>query len=443
MSATPEAREAPTAAADGEAVEVEAPAVAPLGAQAVAPEVATTLVSALATSEVAAAEPPVAQTAAPEVDAAAQAREAPAAAADGEAVDDEAPAVAPLVAQDSAPEVATTAVSALAALEVAQTAAVPAAAVQFPAASAVAAPTEPPAAAQCFSLADDSDEEVEFSPSAEADVASASGGGASSMSGEISRPRQDVDVEAMGRDVREKFKFMSKEDQQTLCRRHCELAQKREEAMLRQLQATIDRYVRALEISRAVSTAVERGACADGDLVRAAVSEGDQFQVGLTPDVSEKYQARVAMLQQAMLDIRSEPLVCLPRLTPLETAKGVAAAGVARTVAGLNKFKEGAGLAPALDGAKGFFSNFGSRIRAARGGVATSAGGATAVPADSGGAGGGAPLASSGAAGAGGYLVATGSYRLPTYVQQTAQESSAAASGGTVAEAEGSGGGRV
>jgi len=250
------------------------------------------------------------------------------------------------------------------------------------------------------------------------------------MSGEISRPRQDVDVEAMGRDVREKFKFMSKEDQQTLCRRHCELAQKREEAMLRQLQATIDRYVRALEVSRAVSTAVERGACADGDHVGVAISEGDQFQVGLTPDVSEKYQARVAMLQKAMLDIRSEPLVCLPRLTPLETAKGVAAAGVARTVAGLNKFKEGAGLAPALDSAKGFFSNFGSRIRAARGGVAASTGGATAVPADSGGAGGGAPLPSSGVAGAGGYLVATGSDRPPTYVQQTVQESSAAASSG-------------
>eukprot|EP00405_Crypthecodinium_cohnii_P048101 CAMPEP_0206571790 /NCGR_PEP_ID=MMETSP0325_2-20121206/27856_1 /ASSEMBLY_ACC=CAM_ASM_000347 /TAXON_ID=2866 /ORGANISM="Crypthecodinium cohnii, Strain Seligo" /LENGTH=479 /DNA_ID=CAMNT_0054075863 /DNA_START=93 /DNA_END=1532 /DNA_ORIENTATION=+ len=220
----------------------------------------------------------------------------------------------------------------------------------------------------------------------------ASSGSAAAAAGEAAGVAAggEADLQNLAASVREKFQFMSKEDQQMLCRRHCELAQKREEAVLRQLQATIDRYTRALEVSRAVVRAVEKGATADANIA-ARLANGPR--PGLAPELIEVYEARIRTLQEAMLAIRSEALVVLPRLTPFENAKGVAAAGVARTVAGFNKLKDGAGIAPALDSAQGFFSNFRTRWRTATGGSSQNAGTpasaapAAAAPPTSGGAG--------------------------------------------------------
>lgn len=185
--------------------------------------------------------------------------------------------------------------------------------------------------------------------------------------------RPKLDELALKEEVRGRLQFLSSEHQQTVCRQECEAAQKREEALLRQLQTTIDRYSHALEVSNAVVAAVSSGACTDSQVASAAF-DGSSSPMGLTPEVAGGYQARIRLLQEVVSTVKAEPLVCLPRLTPLEQAKGLAFASFAKTAQAATKLKDNPSVTPVLGGVQGAFASFTSRFRAATAGAGAGVG---------------------------------------------------------------------
>ncbi|CAJ1382609.1 unnamed protein product [Effrenium voratum] len=142
--------------------------------------------------------------------------------------------------------------------------------------------------------------------------------------------------------IHARLKFLSADDQKTVCRRECQLAQQKQEALARQLQATIARYHRVITTHRAVAAI--------------GPAEADE-------EVLQKYQERQAQLQG--LFGRLEPTLSLPRLTPLERAKGFAFSSYATTAAAANKLKDQLGQdgpAPVLESARSAFTSFASRL---------------------------------------------------------------------------------
>merc|ERR1712037_281136 len=138
-------------------------------------------------------------------------------------------------------------------------------------------------------------------------------------------------------------------DQKTVCRRETQLAQKREEALLQQFQQTIDRYNHVLEVSRALTESArgEEGSFAGN-------RDTEVISPGLSPELVVRYEERIQLLRGAVEQLLAEPSVSLPRLTPLEQAKGFVFSSYAQTARSANKLK----AAPALGGARTALASF-------------------------------------------------------------------------------------
>eukprot|EP00931_Biecheleriopsis_adriatica_P070880 TRINITY_DN4470_c0_g1_i4.p1 TRINITY_DN4470_c0_g1~~TRINITY_DN4470_c0_g1_i4.p1 ORF type:complete len:771 (-),score=188.69 TRINITY_DN4470_c0_g1_i4:114-2426(-) len=219
---------------------------------------------------------------------------------------------------------------------------------------AAEAPLSP--SAQHFDLSAEDDEvpnaesEPGTSPGSSFDSAFSNVGTSSAAAAVTDGP----EAAALAADVRERLKFLCPDDQKTVCRRQCQLAQKEQEALQRQLQATIKRYTKAIETAKAVAN------CTEGRLLE---------ELGLGAEVISKYEERIAYLQSIGMALDAEPTVSLPRLTPLEQAKGFAFASYASTAVVANKLKEKTeGAAPVLQNARSAFASFASRLSFSGGG---------------------------------------------------------------------------
>lgn len=158
--------------------------------------------------------------------------------------------------------------------------------------------------------------------------------------------------------ARERFRWLCAKDQKTVCRRECQLAQKREREMLLQLQKTIERYQHVLLICTTVASSRAANA---GE----GTSPSPHLPEGITPELLAKYEERIRYLQGVADSVMAEPPVSLPRLTVLEQAKGFAFVSYAKTAQVANKLKEttAGATAPALDGARSAFASLASRLR--------------------------------------------------------------------------------
>mmetsp|Transcript_25581 Transcript_25581/g.45364 ORF Transcript_25581/g.45364 Transcript_25581/m.45364 type:complete len:251 (+) Transcript_25581:30-782(+) len=215
-----------------------------------------------------------------------------------------------------------------------------------------AAPDEAAAAVQHFDMCDDDEGEMEV---AGADISTSGPGSLSPDSGSslVADATDGPEGAELAAEVRERFRWLCEEDQKTVCRRECQLAQKKQEAMLRQLQMTVERYSKALEVAHAVASSSSQGWTED------ELAE----EVGLSPLLRSKYEDRIGFLQSMALAVDAESAVSLPRLTPLEQAKGFAFASYASTAAVANKLKDNtASAAPALESARSAFASFASRL---------------------------------------------------------------------------------
>eukprot|EP00928_Gymnodinium_smaydae_P093945 TRINITY_DN7832_c0_g1_i1.p1 TRINITY_DN7832_c0_g1~~TRINITY_DN7832_c0_g1_i1.p1 ORF type:complete len:244 (+),score=58.13 TRINITY_DN7832_c0_g1_i1:55-786(+) len=164
--------------------------------------------------------------------------------------------------------------------------------------------------------------------------------------------------------VREKFRFLSPDDQKTVCRRECQVALRREEAAMQQLQQTIEAYVKALEISRAVDS----GAIPTAPPPPGVSAEPPPGAV-LDPALATKYSERVRILRGGAASVDAVPVAALPKLTAVEEAKGLVFTSYASTAEAASRLVG----APALDGARTAFSSLASRFR--RGGYGGGGGG--------------------------------------------------------------------
>jgi len=127
--------------------------------------------------------------------------------------------------------------------------------------------------------------------------------------------------------VRERFKFLCTEDQKMVCRRECELALSREDALVKQIKQTIDSYSKALEVGRAINDSL----CTEGDGADSA---------GLSTELAVKYGDRIRVLTTVLTSLTAEPVVTLPQLSAFDKAKGFAFASYANTALAVNRFKE-------------------------------------------------------------------------------------------------------
>ncbi|CAK9117447.1 unnamed protein product [Durusdinium trenchii] len=138
--------------------------------------------------------------------------------------------------------------------------------------------------------------------------------------------------------VRERLRFLSVEDQKTVCRRECQLAQQQQEALQRQMQQTIERYRRVVQLHEAVDQ-----------------TSGDRVD----PEVQQKCQERIELLEAMWSKLCSEPPVS-SQMSPMERAKGFAFSSYATTANAANKLKEGTG--PVLENARSAFASLTSRF---------------------------------------------------------------------------------
>ncbi|CAL1164953.1 unnamed protein product [Cladocopium goreaui] len=149
--------------------------------------------------------------------------------------------------------------------------------------------------------------------------------------------------------IRERLQFLSIEDQKTVCRRECQIAQQQHDALQRQLQQTIDRYRRVVQLHGAMTSHAGAGESA----VRS--------ECVMDEEVLQKYRERIELLEKMLSTLCSEATVSLPRLTPMERAKGFAFSSYANTAVAANKLKDG--TAPVLENARGALVSFASRLR--------------------------------------------------------------------------------
>lgn len=112
--------------------------------------------------------------------------------------------------------------------------------------------------------------------------------------------------------VREKYRWLCLEDQKTVCRRECQNALKREEALVKQLQQTAESYAQALEMCRSLGDPDGQGPV-------------------LSPDLVAKYEDRMRLLRGTIAALQVEPCVSLPPLSKLESAKGFVFSSYAQT----------------------------------------------------------------------------------------------------------------
>uniref|UniRef100_A0A7S1MIT3 Uncharacterized protein n=1 Tax=Alexandrium catenella TaxID=2925 RepID=A0A7S1MIT3_ALECA len=178
--------------------------------------------------------------------------------------------------------------------------------------------------------------------------------------------------EGFAAEVRERFRFLNAEDQKTVCRLECQLATKREEALYKLADQTIEQYRRALEVNGAVVASGQVG------------EEGEAM--GLPPELVKRIEARMKLLRDTVMAVAAEPTVSLPQLTPLEQAQGFAFTSYAKTARVMSKAAEAfkgetqdsGGLTgqQLLGGARAAFGSLASRFRGRAGsGGAESPGG--------------------------------------------------------------------
>mmetsp|Transcript_113090 Transcript_113090/g.365281 ORF Transcript_113090/g.365281 Transcript_113090/m.365281 type:complete len:340 (+) Transcript_113090:2-1021(+) len=254
-----------------------------------------------------------------------------------------------------------------------------------PAGLASAAPAAPAAAppVQCFNLSmgEDSDEEGRDDAGGAALLATCAGSGeGGGLGGLTAPPAASVGTTSpvsseLAAEVRSRFRFLKSEDQKTVCRRECQMAQQREQALLRQMQQTIDRYNRALEVGRAIAC----GPAAE------ASQEDDEGALGLTPEIVARYEGRIQLLRGTMEALISEPTVTLPQLSALERAKGFVFTSYAKSASTVNRLTEntteawrvgtqehgasasvaqvGSPAVPLMDGARAAWGSLASRFR--------------------------------------------------------------------------------
>eukprot|EP00933_Yihiella_yeosuensis_P033296 TRINITY_DN27031_c1_g1_i1.p1 TRINITY_DN27031_c1_g1~~TRINITY_DN27031_c1_g1_i1.p1 ORF type:complete len:258 (+),score=68.66 TRINITY_DN27031_c1_g1_i1:42-776(+) len=153
----------------------------------------------------------------------------------------------------------------------------------------------------------------------------------------------------IGNEVRERFRWIKPHEQKTVCKLECERALSKQDALLKQLQLTVERYKTALE----VANAVENSATRDPD------QEEALEDVGISPELASKYEDRIDFLNSIAAALTAEPPVSLPRLTPLEQAKGVAFQSWSWGASSANKLKD----SPAVANAGAAFANFASRFK--------------------------------------------------------------------------------
>mmetsp|Transcript_738 Transcript_738/g.1546 ORF Transcript_738/g.1546 Transcript_738/m.1546 type:complete len:371 (+) Transcript_738:91-1203(+) len=116
-------------------------------------------------------------------------------------------------------------------------------------------------------------------------------------------------------EARNRMAWLCSDDQKTVCRRECEMARKREEALIQQLNAVADYYLYVLDLSRSL-----------------AAEGGDSADAGLLPeDLAVKYEERVQLLRGTVAALATEPIVSLPKLTAVERMKGFTFAAYAHT----------------------------------------------------------------------------------------------------------------
>eukprot|EP00747_Dinoflagellata_sp_TGD_P083394 gnl/TRDRNA2_/TRDRNA2_162094_c0_seq1.p1 gnl/TRDRNA2_/TRDRNA2_162094_c0~~gnl/TRDRNA2_/TRDRNA2_162094_c0_seq1.p1 ORF type:complete len:495 (-),score=85.61 gnl/TRDRNA2_/TRDRNA2_162094_c0_seq1:113-1597(-) len=247
--------------------------------------------------------------------------------------------------------------------------------------------TGPQPVTQTFSLADDDDADVEDmteaqspqlsmppagsdppapaaakAPAAPAVRAEAAPSSAPSMPVDIQSEASSVagsivaeSDETLGARVRDSFQWLCLEDQKTVCRRECDKAKKREAALLKQLQQTVDAYVHALEVCSAV-----------GD-------PGDGRGLELSPEVREKYQERIRFIKGTITALQEEPNVSLPPLSAIESAKGLVFSSYAQTAQSAKWLGDSTGttgsVVAAASNVKGALASLSSRWSFGRGGT--------------------------------------------------------------------------
>lgn len=178
-----------------------------------------------------------------------------------------------------------------------------------------------PTSALHFNMAADESEEVGSStPSSSWLSSSSDRPGFNSASSAASKS------EELASSVRASLSFLSVDDQKTVCRRQCHLARTEEEAAMRQLKRTIDQYMNALEVSRAVSQA-DPGSAENADI--------------LSKELRSKYEERVQFLRDLGTTLSTTHTLSLPQLTVLEQAKGLAFSSYAQVASQL-KPRDGA-----------------------------------------------------------------------------------------------------
>lgn len=184
--------------------------------------------------------------------------------------------------------------------------------------------------------------------------------------------------------IRERFKFLCSRDQQTVCRRECEVAKQREEALVKQIQQTIEQFQYAVKVSSVVEGTIaeeERG------LLFGSGQESAPRSV-MSPDLVAKYEERIRLLQGFLAALGAEPTPSMPKLTALEQAKGAVFAGYAQTASvAFAGYAQTASVASRLgaqasstttsgaSGARAALSAFASRVRSGAGGGYSGSGG--------------------------------------------------------------------
>eukprot|EP00434_Breviolum_minutum_P042026 symbB.v1.2.037389.t1/scaffold5508.1/size26358/1 len=94
-------------------------------------------------------------------------------------------------------------------------------------------------------------------------------------------------------------------------------------------------------------------------------SPDEKMEPVLDEEVIQKYHERIALLETMLSTLCSEASgPSLPRLTPMERAKGFAFSSYASTAVAANKLKDG--TAPVLENARNAFASFTSRLSVSR-----------------------------------------------------------------------------
>mmetsp|Transcript_88222 Transcript_88222/g.139428 ORF Transcript_88222/g.139428 Transcript_88222/m.139428 type:complete len:318 (+) Transcript_88222:69-1022(+) len=184
-------------------------------------------------------------------------------------------------------------------------------------ASSSSSSVQAPQDAKVFRMDDDDDEAVSREHSPNASFQGMDGAGSAA----VVPPGSE-----MGLEVRRRFRFLSAQDQKTTVKRECQLASKREEALIAHIQQTIASYLEALELSRVCERLP------------------DGLGPTLSREVAEKYKERIEFLRGTLTVLEGEPNVCLPKMGALEQTKGLAFAAYAQTASSLKIIGDDLGL---------------------------------------------------------------------------------------------------